>query len=100
MPIFRHDGNDRASGVPIHKSEVCGGFSLSACPLPARDLTLVPALTLPWCAEDDAAERLRAVGPVKCIVVSSDGQLLGLSTEDGCVAVLEVPSMRTKAEIR
>ena len=46
------------------------------------------------------AERLRAVGEVKCITASSDGRLLGVGTEDGALAVLEVPSMRTRAEIK
>lgn len=52
------------------------------------------------CAEGDIAERLRNVGEVKCIAASSDGRLLGVGTGDGALAVLEVPSMRTKAEIK
>lgn len=52
------------------------------------------------CAEGDVAERLRSVGEVKCIAASSDGRLLGVGTEDGTLAVLEVPSMRTKAVIK
>lgn len=51
-------------------------------------------------ADDAVAERLRAVGEVKCIMASSDGRLLGVSTEAGSLAILEVPSMRTRAEIK
>ena len=57
-------------------------------------------LRSPCCPDGEAAQRMKAVGVVKCMAVSSDGRHLALGGEDGSLTVVGVPDMQTEASIR
>ena len=52
------------------------------------------------CPDGEAAQRMKEVGVVKCMAVSSDGRHLALGGEDGSLTVVGVPDMQTEASIR